>query len=78
MELKKIKLNKLSNNALAERQMKGLKGGSPDGSCFCACRYAKHGGSSTNDNALANSDKGLDSPGGGYGVHVPSPIVIDL
>ena len=29
MELKKIKLNKLSDDALAQRQLKGLKGGSP-------------------------------------------------
>lgn len=52
MELKKIKLNKLSNNALAERQMKGLKGGCRF--CTCSCAYAGHGGSNAQDNKSAN------------------------
>lgn len=75
MELKKIKLNKLSDDALAQRQLQGIKGGSLDGSCFCACRYARLGGSSTQDNALANSERGLDSSGN-YGVRIPAPVVI--
>lgn len=75
MEIKKIKLNKLADNSLAQREMKGIKGGGPDGSCFCACRYAQQGGSSTSDNAIANSNRGLDSVGG-PGVYVPAPVII--
>ncbi len=58
MELKKIKLNKLSNNALAERQMKGLKGGN---CCLCSCAYRDHGGSSVQDNKSANHQLGYNS-----------------
>ena len=55
MELKKIKLNKLSDDALAQRQMKGLKGGGViQRHCTCSCAYANAGGSSTNDNMAAN------------------------
>ena len=64
MELKKIKLNKLSDDALAQRQMKGLKGGSViERHCTCSCAYANAGGSSTNDNMPANYRLG---PQGGY------------
>ena len=64
MELKKIKLNKLSGDALAQRQMKGLKGGSIyRRSCTCSCAYANTGGSSTEDNLTANYRLG---PKGGY------------
>nr|WP_314750366.1 TIGR04149 family rSAM-modified RiPP [uncultured Porphyromonas sp.] len=62
MELKKIKLNKLSDDALAQRQLKALKGGAQ---CICACAYANRGGSSTMDNGLANRDSGRYSPEGG-------------
>ena len=44
MKLKKIKLNKLSDDTLAQRQMKGLKGGSP--CCSCGCYYEYTGGAS--------------------------------
>ena len=64
MELKKIKLNKLSDDALAQRQLQTLKGGM-DLRCQCACAYVNHGGSSTQDNGLANRDSGKDSPQGG-------------
>jgi len=30
--------------------------------CFCACKYANQGGSSTGDNFNANDDGGLQSP----------------
>lgn len=65
MELKKIKLNKLSNNVLAERQMKGLKGGGfiYRRNCTCSCAYADKGGSSTEDNTNANYKLGSH---GGY------------
>lgn len=49
MKLKKIKLNKLAENSLANREMKELKGGN---CCLCACRYADHGGSSTAANRM--------------------------
>ncbi len=64
MELKKIKLNKLSDDALAQRQLQALKGGRREW-CQCACAYVNHGGSSTMDNGLANRDSGKDSPQGG-------------
>jgi len=55
MELKKIKLNKLSDDALAQRQMKELKGGEVYyRRCTCSCAYANAGGSSTKDNMSAN------------------------
>ncbi len=64
MELKKIKLNKLSDDALAQRQMKGLKGGGIyRRSCTCSCAYANTGGSSTEDNLTANYRLGSK---GGY------------
>lgn len=51
MELKKIKLNKLSDDALAQRQLQGIKGGKY---CLCTCAYGNQGGSSTHDNKTAN------------------------
>ena len=54
MELKKIKLNKLSDDALAQHQLKGLKGGSP--CCSCGCYYEYGGGASTHDNGGANAN----------------------
>lgn len=59
MELKKIKLNKLAENSLAERQMKEVKGG--DRCCVCTCAYMHHGGSSTHDNMSANHKGGYSS-----------------
>lgn len=68
MELKKIKLNKLSDNTLAERQMKGLKGGGVyEKHCRCSCAYANQGGSSTNDNMTANFKLGTYSTTGDNG-----------
>ena len=57
MELKKIKLNKLSDDALAQRQMKGLKGGSP--CCSCGYYYEYSGGASTHDNGSISTMKRL-------------------
>ena len=57
MELKKIKLNKLSDDALAQRQLKGLKGGSP--CCSCGCYYEYSGGASTHDNGSISTMKRL-------------------
>lgn len=60
MKLKKIKLNKLAENSLANREMKELKGGN---CCLCAYRYADHGGSSTAANRDANYDHNYTSVG---------------
>lgn len=59
MELKKIKLNKLAENSLTERQMKDVKGG--DKCCICSCAYMHRGGSSTHDNMSANHKGGYSS-----------------
>lgn len=63
MDTKRFKLNKLSGDALAQRQMKGIKGGIA--LCQCACAYANRGGSSTQDNGTANRNTGKHSPDGG-------------
>ena len=64
MDIKDLSLNKLSDDALAQRQLQTLKGGRREW-CRCACAYVNHGGSSTMDNGLANRDSGKDSPQGG-------------
>ena len=56
MELRKIKLNKLSDDSLAQRQLQGIKGG-------CGCCYADMGGSSTHNNLSANSRSSYFSTG---------------
>ena len=64
MELKKIKLNKLSDDSLAQRQLQGIKGGDGDTLvCGCGCCYADMGGSPSHDNRDANFCYGLFSPG---------------
>lgn len=55
MKLQKIKLNKLAENSLANREMKEIKGG---WCCTCSCAYADTGGSSPKDNRAANYNKG--------------------
>ena len=62
MKTRKIRLNKLTENSLANREMKELKGGAM---CRCACRYEGKGGSSSDDNGMANNAGGYKSPGGG-------------
>lgn len=60
MKLQKIKLNKLAENSLANREMKELIGGA---SCQCSCCYAgTPNGSSTHDNGNANAAHGYRSP----------------
>jgi natural product precursor len=66
LKLKKmnnLKLNKLEEQNLAERQMYAVKGGGVGDMCGCGCCYANNGGSSVSDNALANSQGGLVSTG---------------
>lgn len=57
--LKNIKLNRLSDAELQEREMSDLKGGNV---CGCGCHYENSGGSSTMDNGSANV--GIGSSGG--------------
>jgi natural product precursor len=64
--MKKSKLNKLSDQHLAERQMNMVRGG--DGTdkycmcCCCACAYeGTPGGSTTANNYAANTARGLKS-----------------
>lgn len=62
--LKNIKLNRLSDAELLDREMSDLKGGR---SCGCGCHYENSGGSSTSDNRGANyagGSSGLQSSGG--------------
>lgn len=59
MKLQKIKLNKLAENSLANREMKELKGGNY--CCSCSCAYANNGGSSIDANRDANMDYGYHS-----------------
>jgi natural product precursor len=68
MTMKKLKLNKLSDQHLAEKQTNMVRGGAEPGggicNCYCACAYADQGGSSTADNQSANNAGGLYSPQG--------------
>ena len=54
---KKIKLT-----SLLESDMADVKAGQVPVNCYCACRYADSGGSSTVDNAGANDENGYWSP----------------
>ena len=69
--MKNLKLNKLAENRLNEKEMKNLTGGykifethvgTNIKSCGCGCYYANQGGSSTNDNGGKNHETGLWSP----------------
>ena len=57
--MKNLKLNTLAKDAMKEKEMSQIKGGSKV--CHCGC----NGPSSTEDNGWANSAQGLSSPGGG-------------
>jgi natural product precursor len=54
---KNIKLNKLAQDAMKEKEMNLIRGGSA-GDCCCGC----HGPSGSFDNANANNAGGLKSP----------------
>jgi natural product precursor len=59
--MKKLKLNRLSDQTLAEKQMNSLKGGTSDNPCptgYCGC----NGPSSTSDNYKANISQAKHSP----------------
>lgn len=59
-----LKLNKLTNNQLNEKEMGFITGGEIDGNkvhCGCGCCYENNGGSSRDDNGQANAARGLTS-----------------
>lgn len=58
--MKSLKLNKINNNQLSDKQMKEINGGCTH---YCTCGCA--GPSSSYDNGNANYYGGLHSPGGG-------------
>ena len=66
VKLKKIKLSNQIDCELKEREMYMLRGGDGGNSdcCTCGCAYAESGGSSSEDNAKANIEKGLSSDSG--------------
>lgn len=58
-----LKLNALANQSLSSKEMNAFRGGN---SCGCGCNYeGQPGGSSTCNNASANWDNNLTSPGTG-------------
>ena len=59
MKLQKLKLHKLSEASLKDKEMNALRGGN---CCSCSCYYEYAGGSSTAVNANANL--GIGSYGG--------------
>ncbi|GHV34138.1 hypothetical protein FACS1894178_1050 [Bacteroidia bacterium] len=61
--MKNLKLNKLEERNLSEKQMNHIKGGGVGDPCGCGCCYADSGGSSVADNAWSNSQSGLVSGG---------------
>ena len=71
--MKNLKLNKLAENRLNEKEMGNITGGYVDieirnskgevvYSCGCGCYYSGNGGSSTSDNMNANIAGNLHSP----------------
>ena len=61
-QLKRLKLTRLSQEDLAEKQMKALRGGF---NCGCGCHYEfEGGGSSRKDNYNSNLSSGKNSYGG--------------
>jgi natural product precursor len=58
---KNIKLTSLAQNVMKEKEMSHINGGK---GCGCSCYYEGDGGSSTDDNGVANSKSGLNSPKG--------------
>ena len=69
-KINSLKLHQMASENLSNREMKEIRGGEAV-SCYCGCRYAGSGGSSTNDNCNANyrggASGGLNSPGGNSG-----------
>lgn len=49
-----LKLNSQERMSLSKKEMSKLKGGDYEIYCWCGCRYANSGGSSTMENGVAN------------------------
>ena len=70
--MKKIKLNNLSARKMSEKQMDVVNGGYD--TCQCSCYYENEpGGSSTLNNAIANSSSGYHSIKGEPVINMPKP-----
>lgn len=69
MRIKRFKLNALSAESLRQKEMNAIIGGK---SCGCSCYWANQGGSSVNDNNMANYHIGVD-----YSQHGCSPFTYD-
>jgi hypothetical protein len=54
-----IKLNKIENSQLNNNEKLELRGGAATPDCTCGCCYANDGGSSVEDNAMANTKLGI-------------------
>ncbi len=51
MKIKRLKLNVISAESLRQKEMNAIVGGK---SCACSCYWEGRGGSSINDNNMAN------------------------
>lgn len=60
MKIKRFKLTSMTSAAIKAKEMSSLFGGSGT-ECSCSCYYQDQGGSSTNDNKMANYAYGYDS-----------------
>ena len=58
MKFKRFKLNALSAEGLRQKEMNAIVGGN---SCSCSCYWAEKGGSSINDNNMANHKYNYES-----------------
>ena len=69
MKIKRFKLNALSIEGLRQKEMNAIVGGN---SCGCSCYWANQGGSSIDDNNMANYQLNLP-----YSQHGCSPFIYD-
>lgn len=60
MKIKRFKLTSMASAAIKAKEMNSLVGGSGT-ECGCSCYYQNQGGSSTQDNKMANYAYGYDS-----------------
>lgn len=58
MKFKRFKLNALSAEGLRQKEMNAIMGGN---SCSCSCYWEGKGGSSINDNNMANYEHNYES-----------------
>lgn len=60
MKIKRFKLTSMTSAVIKSKEMSSLIGGAGT-ECSCACYYQDQGGSSTEDNKMANYAYGYDS-----------------